>query len=98
MAILPAIWYFLLFMLLVGMTCGWLAWLVLGKDKSLMRPDRKPNWTLILGLGVAGSFIGGCAVSLLAGEGLALRPSGMIGSFVGALAAVAIFTAVKKKK
>jgi uncharacterized membrane protein YeaQ/YmgE (transglycosylase-associated protein family) len=35
--------------------------------------------------GLVGSFIGGLLVSLLAGDGLALRPSGIIGSLVGAL-------------
>jgi uncharacterized membrane protein YeaQ/YmgE (transglycosylase-associated protein family) len=90
-----AIAYFILFMFVVGMAAGWLAWVVLGKSKVLMR-DRKPNYGLLTVLGVIGSFIGGAAVSLLAGEGFALLPSGMIGSFVGAMAAVAAYSAVKK--
>jgi len=37
------VFYFVLYMLVVGMAVGWLAWLVLGKSKALTR-DRKPNW------------------------------------------------------
>ena len=35
--------------------------------------------------GLIGSFVGGLLISLLTGNGLALRPSGIIGSIVGAL-------------
>jgi uncharacterized membrane protein YeaQ/YmgE (transglycosylase-associated protein family) len=35
--------------------------------------------------GIAGSFVGGLLASLLAGDGLELRPSGLIGSIVGAV-------------
>ena len=35
-------------------------------------------------VGLAGSFVGGLLASLLAGDGLELRPSGLIGSAVGA--------------
>jgi uncharacterized membrane protein YeaQ/YmgE (transglycosylase-associated protein family) len=40
---------------------------------------------MALGAGIGGSFVGGLIASLLAGDGLALRPSGIIGSLVGAL-------------
>ena len=43
------------------------------------------NWTTALVAGLLGSFVGGLLVSLLAGDGLALRPSGIIGSIVGAI-------------
>jgi len=42
-----AVWGFLIYMLLIGMAAGWLAWVVLGRSKVLMR-DRKPNWTVLL--------------------------------------------------
>ena len=91
-----AVWGFLIYMLLIGMAAGWLAWVVLGRSKVLMR-DRKPNWTVLLGLGVLGSFVGGLAGSLrLEGE-IALRPSGMIASFLGALVVVAIYLAIKRR-
>ena len=35
--------------------------------------------------GLVGSFVGGLLFSLIAGDGLAFRPSGIIGSLVGAL-------------
>jgi uncharacterized membrane protein YeaQ/YmgE (transglycosylase-associated protein family) len=91
-----AVWGFLIYMLLIGMAAGWLAWVVLGRSKVLMR-DRKPNWTVLLGLGVLGSFVGGLAGSLLLEGEIALRPSGMIASFLGALVVVAIYLAIKRR-
>src|SRR4051794_17783618 len=35
--------------------------------------------------GIAGSFLGGLLASLIAGDGLKLRPSGFIGSIAGAV-------------
>jgi uncharacterized membrane protein YeaQ/YmgE (transglycosylase-associated protein family) len=43
------------------------------------------NWTTAIVAGLLGSFVGGLIVSLLAGDGLALRPTGIIGSIVGAI-------------
>jgi uncharacterized membrane protein YeaQ/YmgE (transglycosylase-associated protein family) len=43
------------------------------------------NWTLAIVAGLLGSFVGGLLISLLAGDGLALRPSGIIGSIGGAI-------------
>jgi len=91
-----AVWWFLIYMLLIGMAAGWLAWVVLGRSKALAR-DRKPNFTVLLPLGVAGSFVGGLVVSLLVEGEIALRPSGMIASFLGAIVVVAIYLAVKKR-
>jgi len=96
MRMLWAVWGFLIYMLLIGMAAGWLAWVVLGRSKVLMR-DMKPNWTVLLGLGVLGSFVGGLAGSLLLEGEIALRPSGMIASFLGALVVVAIYLAIKRR-
>ena len=41
--------------------------------------------------GLVGSFIGGLLISLLAGDGLDLRPSGIIGSLVGAIIVTAVW-------
>jgi uncharacterized membrane protein YeaQ/YmgE (transglycosylase-associated protein family) len=72
-----------------GFLVGWLAQLVLGMGS-------KPNGqTLIAGL--AGSFVGGLLGSLIAGDGLNLRPSGLIGSFVGAVIVLAIWQAVSNR-
>ena len=43
------------------------------------------NWTTAIVAGLLGSFVGSLIVSLLAGDGLALRPTGIIGSIVGAI-------------
>ncbi|MEI2696964.1 MAG: GlsB/YeaQ/YmgE family stress response membrane protein [Microthrixaceae bacterium] len=72
-----------------GMIVGWLAQLVLGMGT---RPNTQ---SLIAGIG--GSFVGGLLSSLLAGDGLAIRPSGLIGSFVGAVVVLAIWGAVEKR-
>lgn len=77
-------------LLVFGMFIGWLAQLVLGMGS---RPDAR---TLVAG--VVGSFVGGLIGSLLAGDGLALRPSGFIGSFVGAVIVLAIWRALDDRK
>jgi uncharacterized membrane protein YeaQ/YmgE (transglycosylase-associated protein family) len=41
--------------------------------------------------GLVGSFIGGLLISLLAGDGIDLRPSGIIGSLVGAIVVTAVW-------
>ena len=41
--------------------------------------------------GLVGSFVGGLLISLLAGDGLDLRPSGIIGSLAGAIVVTAIW-------
>jgi uncharacterized membrane protein YeaQ/YmgE (transglycosylase-associated protein family) len=79
------------YLLLVGMAAGWLAWIVLGKSKALSKGRKQPNWPLLLGLGIVGSFVGGLAMNLLTNEGLKLTPSGMIASAVGAIAVAAIY-------
>ena len=58
-----------------------------GSRGAALAPHPRPgiNWTVAIVAGLLGSFVGGLLVSLLAGDGLALRPSGMIGSIVGAI-------------
>ena len=43
------------------------------------------DWTMALVAGLSGSFVGGLVFSLVAGDGLALRPSGIVGSIIGAV-------------
>ena len=62
-----------------GMLVGALAQLLLGTG------NRGIDWGMALGAGLIGSFVGGLLFSLLAGDGLAFKPSGLIGSFVGAV-------------
>jgi uncharacterized membrane protein YeaQ/YmgE (transglycosylase-associated protein family) len=51
----------------------------------LGRRGRGVDWGMALIAGIAGSFVGGLLFSLIAGDGLAFRPSGVIGSIVGAI-------------
>lgn len=66
-------------LILFGMLVGAGAQLLLGR-----RP-RGIDWVTAVVAGLVGSFVGGLLSSVLAGDGLALRPSGIIGSLVGAV-------------
>ena len=56
-----------------------------GAQLILRRGGGGINWPLAFAAGLIGSFVGGLLISLIAGDGLALRPSGIIGSIVGAV-------------
>jgi uncharacterized membrane protein YeaQ/YmgE (transglycosylase-associated protein family) len=73
-----------------GMLMGWLAQIVLGMGS-------RPNAQSLIA-GVAGSFVGGLLFSLIAGDGISLRPSGIIGTFVGAIIVLVIWNAVDRAK
>ena len=77
----------LLFILVWGMFAGWIAHLVLARNQPI-------NWAELLIVGLAGSFVGGLLISLLNGDGLALRPSGIIGSIVGAIVVTGVYKLV----
>jgi uncharacterized membrane protein YeaQ/YmgE (transglycosylase-associated protein family) len=69
----------ILALLVFGMMIGAVAQFILGRN------GERVDWTMALVAGFGGSFVGGLLVSLLAGDGLAIRPSGLIGSLVGAV-------------
>jgi len=69
------------------MLVGWVAQAVLGMGT---RPNAQ---SLIAGL--VGSFVGGLLASLIAGDGVNLRASGIIGTIVGAIVVLAIWGAVR---
>jgi uncharacterized membrane protein YeaQ/YmgE (transglycosylase-associated protein family) len=73
-----------------GMLVGWAAQLVLGMGT---RPNAQ---SLIAGIG--GSFVGGTLASLTTGNGFNISPSGLIGSFVGAIIVLLIWRAVESRK
>lgn len=73
-----------------GMAIGWIAQLILGRTGRANR-----NWTEALVAGLVGSFVGGLLISLLSSDGLDLRPSGVIGSIVGAIVVLLIWGAVR---
>ena len=64
-----------------GMMIGAVAQWILGQT----RRNGGIDWAMALIAGLAGSFVGGLLFSLIAGDGLAFRPSGIIGSLIGAL-------------
>jgi uncharacterized membrane protein YeaQ/YmgE (transglycosylase-associated protein family) len=64
--------------ILLGMIAGAGAQLVLQRGSGI-------TWPMALATGVIGSFVGGLFFSLLAGDGLDLKPSGIIGSIFGAV-------------
>jgi uncharacterized membrane protein YeaQ/YmgE (transglycosylase-associated protein family) len=66
----------ILAIIVIGLAAGWAAHLLVGRGQ--------PNWSQLFVVGIAGSFVGGLLGSLIFGDGLALRPSGLIGSIVGA--------------
>lgn len=79
-------------LVLFGMLVGAAAQLILGRD------GKPVDWTLAIVAGLAGSFVGGLLSSLLRGDGLELRPSGIIGSLVGALIVTAAWGWWRKRK
>jgi uncharacterized membrane protein YeaQ/YmgE (transglycosylase-associated protein family) len=76
----------ILFIIVLGMAAGWVAQLILG---------RGTNWGEALVAGLIGSFVGGLLGSLLAGDGLEIRATGLIGSIVGAVVVLAIWGAIR---
>ena len=65
-------------LILFGMLVGAGAQLILGRRGGI-------DWGMALVSGLVGSFVGGLLLSLVSGDGLELRPSGIIGSLVGAV-------------
>ena len=64
--------------ILFGMIAGAGAQLLIQRGKGI-------NWPLAFVTGIIGSFVGGLFFSFLSGDGLNLRPSGIIGSIFGAV-------------
>lgn len=81
----------ILWLLIVGLIVGLIArFLVPGPDPMGLLA------TIVLG--VVGSFVGGLILSLLTEGELALTTSGWIGSIVGAVVALLIYRAMRKRR
>jgi uncharacterized membrane protein YeaQ/YmgE (transglycosylase-associated protein family) len=78
----------ILIIILIGMAAGWLAQLILGRER---------NWGEALVAGLIGSFVGGLVVSLVAGDGLEIRATGLIGSAAGAVIVLALWGAMGRR-
>ncbi len=72
------------FGIIVGFIAGWIT--------------GTADWGKRILYGILGSFVGGLLASLIAGDGLALRPSGIIGSIIGAVVLMLIDRAVTSRK
>jgi uncharacterized membrane protein YeaQ/YmgE (transglycosylase-associated protein family) len=68
----------ILAIIVVGIAAGWVA-------QKLLMSGQQTDWPLAFGTGIAGSFVGGMLGSLIAGDGLRIRMSGLIGSIIGAI-------------
>ena len=76
----------ILFFIVFGMAVGWVAQLILG---------RETNWAEAFIAGIVGSFVGGLIASIIAGDGIQIRASGIIGSIIGAVVVLAVWGAVR---
>jgi uncharacterized membrane protein YeaQ/YmgE (transglycosylase-associated protein family) len=81
----------LIAILCLGLFAGAFAQIVLGSGVEGV------NWREALVVGFIGSFVGGLLISLLAGDGLRLRPSGLLGSIIGAVVVSAIYQAYRSR-
>jgi uncharacterized membrane protein YeaQ/YmgE (transglycosylase-associated protein family) len=82
----------ILAIIVLGILVGGLAQILFGI------PMREVKWGMALGCGLAGSFVGGLLISLVSGDGLALRPSGVVGSLLGAMLVTIGWTAVSQRR
>ncbi|HEY7660507.1 MAG TPA: GlsB/YeaQ/YmgE family stress response membrane protein [Actinomycetota bacterium] len=84
--------FLILAMLAIAMGTGWVAQIILGRNRQ------RNDWGQALIAGLIGSFVGGALASLIAGDGFELRPSGIIGSLVGALIVLLVWGAVTGRR
>ena len=75
--------------LVLGLFAGWIAQLLVGGGGRV-------DWGQSLVAGLVGSFVGGLVISLIAGDGLRIRPSGLIGSIGGAVIVLLIWNAIRR--
>ena len=82
----------ILAIIVFGLVVGIVAQMILGSSWS----SSDKGMALVAGL--AGSFVGGLLFSLLTGDGIDLKPSGIIGSIVGAVVVTAIWQWVRSRR
>jgi len=82
----------LLAILGLGLFAGAVAQLVLGIGVYDI------NWAEAIVAGLVGSFVGGLLASLIAGDGIQLRPSGIIGSIIGAIVVSAVYAWYRRRR
>jgi uncharacterized membrane protein YeaQ/YmgE (transglycosylase-associated protein family) len=82
----------ILAIIVFGMALGAVAQWILGRDGGTT------DWAMALIAGIAGSFVGGLLSSLIFGDGLAFKPSGVIGSLIGALLITFVWQQVRRRR
>ena len=75
----------------IGMLAGWVAGFITGMNDRI-------DWGTRIIAGLSGSFVGGILGSLLFGDGLSLRPSGIFGSIIGAIIVLAVWQGLGSKR
>jgi uncharacterized membrane protein YeaQ/YmgE (transglycosylase-associated protein family) len=80
----------ILAILVLGLAAGWVSNLLVGRGEKM-------SWAQLLAIGIAGLFMGGLLGSLIFGDGFAIRPSGLIGSIVGATLVLLGVRAISKR-
>ena len=76
----------ILALLALGAGSGWAA-------QKILNPGRPVDWTKALPQGLIGSFVGGLLASLVNGDGLSIRMSGLLGSIIGAIVVIGVTNA-----
>jgi len=76
----------------LGMGVGALAQLIVGREGP------RVDWTMAFVAGFAGSLVGGLIFSLIAGDGLDIRLSGILGSLIGAIIITAAWQWYRRKQ
>ena len=84
--------YLILALLAIALAAGWIAQLIVGRSHG------RTDWGQALAAGFIGSFVGGLFASLIAGDGLEFRPSGLIGSIVGAVIVTAVWGLIRGRQ
>ena len=80
----------LLTVIVIGLAAGWVAHVLVGRG-------RHNDWTVDLIVGLAGSLLAGLVVSVIAGDGVRLRLSGLLGSIAGAVILLSIWELVSPR-
>ena len=84
--------YLILALLAIAMAAGWIAQMIVGRSHG------RTDWTEALIAGFVGSFVGGLLASLIAGDGLHFRPSGLLGSIFGAVIVTGVWGLVRGRR
>jgi uncharacterized membrane protein YeaQ/YmgE (transglycosylase-associated protein family) len=84
--------YLILALLAIALASGWIAQMIVGRSHG------RTDWTEALIAGFIGSFVGGLLASLIAGDGFDFRPSGLIGSIIGAVIVTAVWGLIRGRQ